>query len=251
MNTNSSGEITSRALNMYVYDNHYIQGYFIYTYSSISPDGTINDQEALIDGCIPVEDGERNSTTSISLDITNYYSDILKKGGKLYVEFVDYAKNRSSYTIDLNGLAKDVTDIQIQDGHESYTLRINRQVNLTTFLDIYPQNTYVKDLIWTSSNEDVAIVKDGLVTGVSAGTAIITVANGTGEDAISCEFTITVTSSNPSSEIALSSLRLSTNAVTLERGRELRAQRRIAALQRLQSRRYRVELEHDEQLFQL
>lgn len=218
VNTNSSGEITSRALNMYVYDNHYIQGYFIYTYSSISPDGTINDQEALIDGCIPVEDGERNSTTSISLDITNYYSDILKKGGKLYVEFVDYAKNRSSYTIDLNGLAKDVTDIQIQDGHESYTLRINRQVNLTTFLDIYPQNTYVKDLIWTSSNEDVAIVKDGLVTGVSAGTAIITVANGTGEDAISCEFTITVTSSNPSSEIALSSLRLSTNAVTLERG---------------------------------
>lgn len=217
---------------MYVYDNHYIQGYFIYTYSSISPDGTINDQEALIDGCIPVEDGERNSTTSISLDITNYYSDILKKGGKLYVEFVDYAKNRSSYTIDLNGLAKDVTDIQIQDGHESYTLRINRQVNLTTFLDIYPQNTYVKDLIWTSSNEDVAIVKDGLVTGVSAGTAIITVANGTGEDAISCEFTITVTSSNPSIGNRPFFAAAQYQRGDTGTGRELRAQRRIAALQR-------------------
>ena len=215
--TNSSGEITSRALNMYAYDNHYIQGYFIYTYSSISPDGTVNDQEALIDGCIPV-DGDRNSTTSISLDITNVYADILEKGGKLYVELIDYAKNRSSYSIDLNSTVKDVTDIQLKDGKDAYTLRINKQVNLNTFIDVYPQNTYVKDLIWTSSNEAVAIVKDGLVTGVSAGEAIITVANGTGEDAISQQIKITVSETGGSEQITLSSLKLKTEAVSLERG---------------------------------
>lgn len=215
--TNTSGEITSRALNMYAYDNHYIQGYFIYTCSSISPDGTVNDQEALIDGCIPV-DGERNETTSISLDITNNYADILEKGGKLYVQLIDYAKNSSTYMIDLNGTVKDVTDIQIKNGKDSYTLRINKQVNLNTFIDVYPQNTYVKDLIWTSSNEQVAIVKDGLVTGVSAGEAIITVANGTGEGAVSQQIKITVSETGGSEQITLSSLKLKTQAVSLERG---------------------------------
>ena len=216
VNTNSNGDITSRSLNMYVYDNHYIQGYFIYTYSSISADGTVNDQEALIDGCIPV-DGERNTTTAVSLNITNIYNDILKKGGKVMVEFIDYAKNRSTYTIDLNTLAKPVTDIQLSnENRDSYTLRINRQINLNTFIDVTPENTYVEDLIWTSSDPEVAEVKDGLVTGLKAGTAVITVTNAAGNASV--QITITVSETGGSDSVTLSALELNTNAVTLERG---------------------------------
>ena len=212
---NSSGKITGRALNMYVYDNQYVQGYFINTYSSIATDGTVKDKQPLISGCIPVT-GTRNSTTAVSLDITDYYSDILAKGGNIMVEFVDYAKNSSTYTVNLNQTQKAVTDITVKSGKSDYTLKINKQIDLNTFIDVTPANTYTQPLIWTSSDESVAVVKNGLVTGVSTGTAVITAANTDGTKSV--QINITVPSTSGSSEITLSSLELSTDAVSLVRG---------------------------------
>ena len=45
------------------------------------------------------------------------------------------------------------------------------------------------DITWTSSNEAVATVEGGSVTGVSAGTATITAASG--EESVSCTVTVT------------------------------------------------------------
>lgn len=212
---NSSGLISSRVLNMYVYDNHYIQGMIVYTYSDILADGTIVDRESYSDGVIPV-DTERNETTTISLDITNTYYDILDKGGKLLVTFIDYAKNQSTYSIDLNGLEKPVTQIEIKNNRDTYNLGINRTIDLHTFIDVYPQNTWTESLVWTSSDENVATVLDGVVTGVSVGTTEITVSNK--EGTASQKITINVVQTGSSDEITLTALELKATAVSLERG---------------------------------
>lgn len=212
---NSSGIVTSRVLNMYVYDNHYIQGMIVYTYSDILADGTVVDRESFVSGVIPVETN-RNETTTISLDITNTYYDILNKGGKLLVTFIDYAKNQSTYSIDLNGLEKQVTDIQVKSGRETYNLGINKTIDLHTFIDVYPQNTMTESLVWTTSNEDVATVYDGVVTGVSVGSTVITVSNAQGT--VSRSITINVVQTGSSSDITLTALELKANAVELERG---------------------------------
>ena len=212
---NSSGFITSRVLNMYVYDNHYVQGMIVYTYSDILADGTVVDREPFVSGVIPV-DTNRNETTTISLDITNTYYDILNKGGKLLVTFIDYAKNQSVYSIDLNNLEKEVTDIQIKSGRGTYNLGVNKTIDLHTFIDVYPQNTLTESLVWSSSNESVATVRNGVVTGVSIGSTEITVSNLQGT--VSKTITINVVQTGSSSEITLTALELKTNAVSLERG---------------------------------
>lgn len=212
---NSSGLVTSRVLNMYVYDNHYIQGMIVNTYSNILSDGTVVGKEPLISGVIPV-DTNRNETTTVSLDITNTYYDILNKGGKLLVTFIDYAKNQSTFSINLNGLEKEVTDIQVKSGRGTYNLGVNRTIDLHTFIDVYPQNTLTESLVWTSSNEGVATVRDGVVTGVSIGSTEITVSNRQGT--VSQKITINVVQTGSSSEITLTSLELKSNAISLERG---------------------------------
>ena len=59
---------------------------------------------------------------------------------------------------------------------------------------VTPADTTDK-LAWTSSNEDVATVKDGTVTAVKAGTAIITAACGAAAD--TCTVTVTVAPAGP------------------------------------------------------
>ena len=212
---NSSGIVTSRVLNMYVYDNQYIQGMIVYTYSDILSDGTVVDRENFANGVIPI-DTERNETTTISLDLTNRYYDILNKGGKLLVTFIDYAKNQSTYSIDLNGLEKQVTDIKVVNGRETYNLGVNRTIDLNTFIDVYPQNTLTEALVWTSSDDSVVTVRDGVATGISIGSAVVTVTDLHGK--VSCNITINVVQSGSSNDITLTSLELKTNAVELERG---------------------------------
>ncbi len=61
----------------------------------------------------------------------------------------------------------------------------------TLFAEIFPSNTTYKDLTWSSSDETVATVENGVVTGISAGTATIT-ATCTYTPTVTAEFTITV-----------------------------------------------------------
>ena len=69
------------------------------------------------------------------------------------------------------------TDIEIEVG-KTYQLTAT----------VLPENATIKDIIWSSSNESVATVSTtGIVTGVSAGSAIITVTTVDGEMTASCE----------------------------------------------------------------
>ena len=56
---------------------------------------------------------------------------------------------------------------------------------------VLPENTYDKTLTWTSSDENVVLVHDGVITGLRAGTATITVTTANGITA-RCRVTVTL-----------------------------------------------------------
>ncbi|MBM7561385.1 Ig-like domain-containing protein [Fusibacter tunisiensis] len=50
----------------------------------------------------------------------------------------------------------------------------------TVVVDVLPENAYDKSVVWSSSDESIATVSNGVVTGVGAGTAIISAASNDG-----------------------------------------------------------------------
>lgn len=71
----------------------------------------------------------------------------------------------------------------------SITLRGGETYGLSA--EVYPEDTAVKDVSWSSSNTNIATVsQDGVVTGISGGTAIITVTTVDGGYTDTCEVTV-------------------------------------------------------------
>ena len=82
------------------------------------------------------------------------------------------------------GVTLDKTELSLAEG-ESATLTAT----------VEPENATDKAIIWTSSNEDVATVKDGVVTAVKAGKATITAACGAAR--ATCTVTVTAAPASP------------------------------------------------------
>lgn len=76
---------------------------------------------------------------------------------------------------------------QITLNQTAVSLEAGKTTKLTA--EVAPENATEKTVTWTSSNTSVAAVKDGLVTAVAAGTAVITAA--AGSKTASCEVTVT------------------------------------------------------------
>lgn len=74
------------------------------------------------------------------------------------------------------------------------TAEVAKGETLTLTPAVWPSDSSTGNLTWTSSNETIATVKDGVVTGVAEGTATITVKAANGKSA-SC--TVTVLAPNP------------------------------------------------------
>lgn len=81
-----------------------------------------------------------------------------------------------------------ITDVQLER-HDA-TINVGNIIQINA--RILPDNADNKDVVWTSSNEDVATVsKDGIITGKGAGTAVITVTSAENEDVKDeCEVTV-------------------------------------------------------------
>lgn len=77
----------------------------------------------------------------------------------------------------------------------------------TLYCQVLPSDASYQSVIWSSSDASVAYVQDGIVKGVSDGTAVITASNG--ELAVQCNVTVLM----PVASIALSS-----SALTLDEG---------------------------------
>ncbi len=202
-----------------VYDNHYLQGFIVYTYESEN-NGSFTGLTSLTSGVVPVYDGERNGTTRVSLDVTQYWSKIQKNGGKLYVQFMDYAKNSDQFFVTLEE-CNDVRLEKTRSARDDYTIATYGQIDLEEYVRVYAnvegeylEDYWVKDLVWTSDTPSVAEVKDGLVTGLHEGDAVITVTPDGGGTPLT--FNIHVTAQEQS--IGLREIELSDYSLRLERG---------------------------------
>ena len=79
-----------------------------------------------------------------------------------------------------------VTGITLDKTSEN--ISIDEQVTLTA--TIAPENAINKNIIWSSANEEIATVENGIVTGVALGSTIITAT--TEDGAYTVEFTVNV-----------------------------------------------------------
>lgn len=80
-----------------------------------------------------------------------------------------------------------VTGVEISK--EEVTLKMGQTEALTA--TVKPEDATNKNITWTSSDEAVATIKNGVITPVSAGTAIITVTTEDGEFMANCLVTVT------------------------------------------------------------
>ena len=174
-------------LELTLFDNHYIQGYSVYTYAGKDNEGMLTGVTSLANGMIPT-DSEFNSNTKFELNVSQYWSTIQANGGKLYVTVYDYAKNQASYEV----VAKQESDLTIEktrNAKDSYYLVPNGQLDMSeniivkanTFDDVdesdksYVEGYWSEDLIWESSDPSSVEVDrhSGLVTALKNCTGVI------------------------------------------------------------------------------
>lgn len=80
---------------------------------------------------------------------------------------------------------KSVSEIKLDSSNLTMHVKETKTLKAT----IYPNNASDKNIIWTSSNEKVATVKDGAITGVSEGKTTITAKTSNGKT-VNCTVTV-------------------------------------------------------------
>lgn len=167
-------------ITMEIYDNQYVMSVSPVMFTSSSS------YTLLTNNPIPVY-SEKGAVNKVRFEITDFledlYDDAIITSG-LAFSIDDYALNSNIYICQLPGTRGDfkfTKDGEI-DGEKYTSLSIYEDeiVDLTQFLATSDASVdlgkdYLKYLQWSSSNEGVAIVKEGQVIGVSAGRATITV----------------------------------------------------------------------------
>lgn len=211
-------------LDIYAYDNHYIQGYQIGTFSSINPDKTVNDFKPFHHYVIPLSDGKRNTENKITYDITQYWNEIQKNNGNIYVELIDYAKNTAEFQLRIP--SSNAEQIKFKSTTRSASVRVNEVVDLKDSLQMTPSNLWVQDLKWWITypdgydGEQVAIVRDGIVLGLAVGEATLHVSNGDGSAEATLPVRVQAARDPKVDVINLSTIQLNKTFVELERGEE-------------------------------
>ena len=166
-------------MTMTVYDNHYAQSITPIIFTSSS-------SYALLDETpIPIY-SEKGKDTVVRFEITKYlediYADQIITNG-LAFSIDDYALNSNIYVCQLPGTNGDFkfTKDGTMEGTDMLILSIEEDqvMDITQFLATTDKNLdvdrdYLKYLSWTSSDENIVKVKDGVIVGVKAGRANVT-----------------------------------------------------------------------------
>lgn len=166
-----------------VYDNHYVQAITPISFTSTSS------YAALTDNPIPVY-GEKNSTTQVKFEITDYidalYNDAVTTSSLAFI-VEDYALNSNLFLVELPGTDGDLkfTEDGTFDGApaNAITVYLGESTDLIQYLATNDENldedkSYLKYLTWTSSNEKIAVVKEGIIQPLKAGRVQITAMEG-------------------------------------------------------------------------
>lgn len=163
-----------------VYDNQYVQSITPIIFTSSSS------YTFLTENPIPVY-SEKGADNTVKIEITDYLEDIYNDSiiqSALAFSVDDYALNSNIYLCQLPGTKGDFkfTKDGTMDGTDLIILSMyeNEVVDLTQYLatsDDRPDGDkdYLKHLVWTSSNENVVEVQEGIVKCVGVGRATVTV----------------------------------------------------------------------------
>ena len=114
--------------------------------------------------------------TSISMGSAYLYDSALVE---IPVTMPDVVRLEIKSSIPVDGISLDLTELTIEEG-EMAALKAT----------VTPNHAANRDVIWTSSNENVAIVSDGVVKALTAGTATITAATKDGGFTATCAVTV-------------------------------------------------------------
>lgn len=165
-----------------VYDNHYVQ---CITPLSFTENGSYS---VLSPNPIPVY-GECGTTNKVKFEITEFLKDmsfdVLIKGG-LPIQVTDYALNSNVFIVKLPGADGELkfTEDGTNDTNQKniVSLKVGEYLDLTQYLyssDNENNDPYYYTLFdWKSDNENICVVKDGVITGISKGKTTITVTEG-------------------------------------------------------------------------
>lgn len=167
-------------INLVVYDNHYVQSITPIIFTSSSS------YTFLTENPIPVY-SEKGANNKVRFEITDYlddiYADAIITSG-LAFSIDDYALNSNIYICQLPGTKGDFkfTSDGTMDGADLIILSVEEGelVDLTRYLatsdsTVDENKDYLKYLVWTSSNEKVIEVKEGILKANKAGRATVTV----------------------------------------------------------------------------
>lgn len=166
-------------INLTVYDNHYVM--------SIAPLIFTSDSSYtfLTENPIPVY-GEKNSETTVRIEITDYLEDLFADEiitSALAFSVDDYALNSNIFLCQLPGTNGELKFTQdgTPDGESKIILSMyeGEVADITTFMSTTDSNVdadrdYLKYLTWSTSNDKIISVKDGIVMGLAAGKATVT-----------------------------------------------------------------------------
>ncbi len=173
-------------VNIDVYDNHYTQCITPLSFT-LTDEGELS-YSILSPNPIPVY-GDRATTNNVKIEITDYIEDqgfaaAFKSG--IPVQVTDYALNSTIYLLQLpgtnpglNGEFKFTAD-GTENAKELGILGIKEgeYLDLTQYLyssDLNDDPYFYQNLIWSSSNTNIAEVKNGVVVGLKPGRTTITV----------------------------------------------------------------------------
>ena len=127
------------------------------------------------------DSNSRTVSQSVSLEDRYLYVGVRSSSGAVWLDEVSFSWKDPGVYVATTGLSLD---------KDSVTIGMNETTSLTP--TVSPDDATFKGVTWTSSDERVAIVNsEGVVTGVSAGSATITAETKDGHFTDTCEITVT------------------------------------------------------------
>ncbi len=157
-----------------VFDNHYsMSGQLGYVTMGEDENGNATPEIVLFEQYMTPIYSERNSTTYVKYELTDYINDIKENamnGNSFVLSVYDYALNYATYEI---GLPDDYTDFYFEGLEEGLTLSQNEVYSLDPI--VKPLTEWEELLEYTSSKPNVVRVVNNKLVAVRGGNAIIKV----------------------------------------------------------------------------
>lgn len=181
-------------LDLYAYDNHYVQAIQLFSMVNSS---TI---DYLTDYPIPVV-SSLGGTAKVSIDITKIYENFLRGSGtdanKIGVMITDYALNSGGYLLPIKWSELEQLSLVDENGNElnSYSegLQMTAGKPLGFEISVLPEKADFEAVTYSYTKSGIIKIRDGVIFAKKAGATLVTVtARNAGEELRPYTFTVVV-----------------------------------------------------------